>query len=290
LIDQFETAGYISLGENKFYVTSRLVDRFAEIIYALEVEGLGSAKKRLISGIGGLGEFQRDNMRTVYEIGRLDILESVVNAHFNHLDHVSIEDEDVIVNRELKGDLFHVVIMFDKSGSMDENNRLLAAKKAALALFKAIKQHNPKNIVDLVAFDSKVKVMDLVTLWNCTPEGFTNISEAINVSYGLLSRSRADKKLIYLITDGLPEAYTSPEGNTYIGDSRTSMQYAISSAMRLKRIRDLNFIIIMLEPDQKLYIEAATEIAAAVEGSVITTDPQDLAKEMLKDYASTAIA
>jgi Mg-chelatase subunit ChlD len=289
LLDQFENAGYITRDEGRLYVTSRLVDRFAEIIYALEIEGLGSSRKRMISGIGGFGEFQRDNMRTAYEIGKLDILESVVSARLGHPGRRGLEDEDIIVNRELRGDQFHVVIMFDKSGSMDENNRLLAAKKAALALFKAVKLHNPKNLVDLVTFDSKVKVMDLVDVWNCSPEGFTNISEALNVSYGLLAHSRADRKLIYMITDGLPEAYTSPEGNVYIGDTQTSMQYAVSSATRLGRLKDLRLIMIMLEPRQKAYVDAAMQIAQAAEGSVIATDPQDLAKEMLVDYAASVV-
>ena len=287
LADQFESAGYIKRDGTSLYVTSLLVDRFAEIVYAMEVEGLGSTKKKMISGIGGFGEYQRDNIRTIYETGRMDLLDSVINSRMNHPKYRALYDEDIIVNRELKGDYFHVVIMFDKSGSMDENNRIVAAKRAALALFKAVKQHNRKNVVDMVAFDSKVKVMDLVDVWNCRPEGFTNIGDALNVSYGLLERSKADKKLIYLITDGLPEAYTSADGNVYIGDTGKSMQNAISSAARLRSIKDLKLIMIMLEPKQKLYTDAAKEIAGAADGTVITTDPQDLAREMLVDYAAS---
>lgn len=286
LLDQFEGAGYISRDGSGMAVTARLIDRFAEIIYAMEVEGLGSARKRMISGIGGFGEYLRDNMRTVDEVGRIDLLESAVTARMNHPHARGIYDEDVMVNRELKGDQFHVVIMFDKSGSMDENGRLNAAKRATLALFKAVRLHNKKNIIDLVAFDSKVRVMDLVDAWNCKPEGFTNIGEALNVCHGLLRRSRADRKLVYLITDGLPEAYTSGGGEVFIGDTKASMEYAVGSAMRLRKIRDCKLVMIMLEPRQKQYVDAAREIAAAAEGAVLTADPSELAREMLTDYAS----
>jgi uncharacterized protein with von Willebrand factor type A (vWA) domain len=91
--------------------------------------------------------------------------------------------------------------------------------------------------------------------------------------------------LIYLITDGLPEAYTDPStGAPRAGDLEKSLQLAVREAKRLKIYVELKFTIILLEPKEQLYSEAAQTISRAAGGSVIVTDPHELATEMLMDY------
>ena len=46
----------------------------------------------------------------------------------------------------------------------------------------------------------------------------------------------------------------------------------------------MKLTIILLEPKEPLYTEAANTIAKAAGGSVIVTDPNELATEMLVNY------
>jgi uncharacterized protein with von Willebrand factor type A (vWA) domain len=127
--------------------------------------------------------------------------------------------------------------------------------------------------------------MDLLSAWQCSPSGFTNTSEALGTAYTLIKNSKADNKLIYLITDGLPEAYTDPRtGEPRAGDLDKSLNLAVTQAKKYKKIDRLKLIIILLEPKDKLYTDAAKTIAQAATGSVIVTDPKELATEMLTNY------
>jgi uncharacterized protein with von Willebrand factor type A (vWA) domain len=173
--------------------------------------------------------------------------------------------------------------MFDKSGSMDENDRIVAAKKAVLALYKAVKERNPRNIVDLVAFDTEVAVMDLLGVWQSEPKGFTNTGEALKTARELISDSTADRKLVYLITDGLPEAYTE-DGRVIAGDTKASLKYAISQAKELSYVSNVHLTMILLEHKEKIYVDSAEKIVTASEGRAVVVEPSELAAEMIMDF------
>jgi len=288
--DYFRRMGYLREGPEGPALTSRMIDRFAELVYSQEMEALPSKLQARMGQSEALqGTYEKTRMRTISEISRMDTVESLVQARTMHPKYRHMEDEDLIINHEVSSERSHVVLMFDKSSSMEENNRLLAAKKAVLALYKAAKRANPRNIVDLATFDTTVNITDLNQLWDSTPSGFTNTGEAIKVSRDLIRTSRADKKLIYLITDGLPEAYTTAEGKSRAGDRKQSLDYALDQAGRLSRVRDQRMIVLLLEPETEMYVQAATQIAKKAAGSLIVTDPKHLAGEMLVHYARAAV-
>jgi uncharacterized protein with von Willebrand factor type A (vWA) domain len=231
------------------------------------------------------GIYEKRRLRMAAESSRMAIVDTMVNARLAHPKQRHIYDSDITTHVEIRGTINHVVIVFDKSGSMEENQRISAAKKAVLALYKAVKHRNPKNIVDFIAFDSYVQVMDLLSAWQCSPSGFTNTSEALHTTFELIKNSRADNKLVYLITDGLPEAYTDPRtGEPRAGDMDRSLHLAVTQAKKFKKIDRLKMTIILLEPKDKLYTDAARTIAQAARGNVIVTDPKELATEMLTNY------
>ncbi|WP_455392352.1 VWA domain-containing protein [[Eubacterium] cellulosolvens] len=287
LVRELEDAGYLQKGKDQQpNITSRLIDRFAEIVLSDELKKLPSKYTwgRQTHGLPH-GIYEKKRLQTVSEGSRMDIVASLVNARVSHPSHRHIEDSDIITHRELRSNISHVVLMFDKSGSMEENNRIQAAKKSVLALYKAVKHRNPRNIVDFIAFDSTVKIMDILQAWRSTPSGFTNTGEALATANSLMKDSVADRKLIYLITDGLPEAYTDPQtGEPRAGDLEKSLSVAVKEAKKLKKYFTLKFTIILLEPKENVYAEAADTIAKAAGGRVIVTDPQELATEMLMDY------
>ena len=266
-------------------ITARLIDRFAEIALAGELRNLPS-KYGFALGRTPVqqGTFERDHLRTVDEVSRLDLVESLLSARLSHPQSRHLTEDDVRVNREIAGSTLHVVLIFDKSSSMAENRRIQAAKKAVLALYKAVKRRDRRNVVDLVGFDTEVRPMDLVSVWESKPAGFTNTGEALKVARDLVAKSSSDLKIIYLITDGFPEAYTE-SGRGVAGDNSRSLAYALEGAADLCRLRNVRLVHILLEPREKMFVDAAQLIVGAAHGKLITTDPNRLAAEMLIDYS-----
>jgi Mg-chelatase subunit ChlD len=281
--EKLETAGYITGDEVTPHITSNLIDRFADIVLTAEIQNLPTAYHAIYGAAEVEGIYERGKLRMVDEISRMDIVESMVNARIRHPSDRHIYEDDIITYRDKRGANNHVVLMFDKSGSMDENNRIVAAKRAVLALYKAIKERNPRNVVDLVAFDTEVDVMDLLGVWKSEPKGFTNTGRALRTAKELLSDSSADRKLIYLITDGLPEAY-SENGKVFAGDTQKSLEYAINQAKELELMSNVYLTLILLEPKEKIYVEAAQKIVSASNGKTVVVEPSELAAEMIMDF------
>ena len=125
-------------------------------------------------------------------------------------------------------------------------------------------------------------------VWSSEPNGFTNTGEALKVAGELLRDSKTSKKNIYLITDGLPEAYTA-NGREYAGDFEKSMEYALTYAEELKKIPTLKFTIILLEVKDEKFIDAAKKISKVLNGNIILTNPKKLASELLIQYSKTRI-
>ena len=174
----------------------------------------------------------------------------------------------------------------DISGSMEENHRLEAAKRAVLALTRALKRENPKNKVDIVSVSTRAKPVTLREVMEVQPRGFTNLAEAFSVAKSLFHSSRSDRHLLFLITDGLPEAYTPPGGKPVAGDMEKAMEMTLSEVRGLNRFSDLSFNIFLLEPGDEKYVNAARKIAKEGFGKVVVADPGELARKMLGSYRS----
>ena len=285
VLRELQEIGYIQQDGGELRITSRLVEKFADLVLADELKKVPVSGHATFGGRGvGVGTYERRRFQTIEEISRMDIVESVLNARIYHPKDRSIANDDIVIYREKTDVLSHVVLLFDKSGSMEENHRLDAAKRSALALYKAVKKRNPRNPVDLIAFDNTVSMVDLHGVWESTPWGFTNTSAALSAAESVLKHSKVDSKLVYLITDGLPEAYTGDDGEAKAGDYEKSLNRALSAAKSLTRFRNLRLTILLLEPEDETYVEAAKEIADVVGGAIVATDPQRLATELLVDY------
>ena len=192
---------------------------------------------------------------------------------------------DSYVYREITSERVHVVLVFDKSGSMSESEKLPAAKKALLALYVAIRKRNPQATIDVVAFDNEVRVLDLLELWECTPGAFTNTAEALHTAHMLLAASRASRKEVYLVTDGLPESYTDRDGRVRSGQLDVAMDRALERARELATVTPLKFTMILLRSEHPEYEAAAREITRTVGGSLAVTDPERLGVELLIRWA-----
>ena len=290
LTGDMEKMGLLAKDGEDITITSRLIEIFSEIVFSIEVKNIPSHYASKFGGGGvSTGIYNNRRMRSFNEMTRMDIVRSMVESRIYHPQSRRIFDENIYVYEEEKGSWQHVVLAFDKSGSMAENRRMEAAKRAVLALYKAVKNSNPNNVIDLVSFDTTVKVMDLMDVWTSEPTGFTNTGEALKVAGRLLKDTKTSKKSIYLITDGLPEAYSAND-REYAGDFEKSMEYALTYARELRKIPTLKFTIILLEVKDKKYIDAAKQISDVLKGSIILTNPRKLASELLIEYSKTRIA
>jgi len=291
LVKEMEDAGYVSRKGGRVEITSTLVERYAQIILIEELGQMPAASQARLQSHGlSTGVYEKGRKRSNIELDRMDILATHLASRLRHPKQRMALDEDLaIVARELLSNVAHVVILLDRSGSMGQNDRLENAKRAALALFRAVKDTDRKNIVDIVAYDNEVAVLDLYQVWNCTPGSFTNTGAALRTAASLLSSSRADRKLVYLITDGLPEAFTTPGGRVQAGDLEGAMKSALAGADALRRVRNVRMTTILLESRDERYLGAATKIADALEGPVFSVEGRRLAREMLMDYSASRV-
>ncbi|MEM2900406.1 MAG: hypothetical protein QXT63_06395, partial [Thermoplasmata archaeon] len=179
ITEGLEDAGYIDRSRGKISITSKLVSRFADLLYMGVVKDIGSNRESEVGIDNPLGVYVKERPRIAEDVSKIDIVGTYVTSRLNHPWDRHIYDEDMIISRELRGTTTHVILLFDRSGSMDENNRLDAAKRACLALYKAILHQNPKNIVDIVGFDTRAEKMSIKEVWECESRGFTNMGEAL---------------------------------------------------------------------------------------------------------------
>ncbi len=273
-------------GPMRWEITEGLIRRFSELIYGELMEAREGRKDLHGHQISDAGVYEKGRLRTVHEEPRMDILATLVNARTRHPDYRHIEDQDIVVNREVTTSDLHAVLLIDISGSMDENNRLEAAKRSVLALSHAIKRENPRNRVDIIAVSTRPRVVTLKEVMSMEPRGFTNIQESMALARSLFDASRSERHLLFLITDGLPEAYLSRAGKPVAGDLETSMELALVEVRELGRYRELNFTIFLLEAEDVTFVDAARKIANAGSGKVVIVDPARLGREVLGSFTA----
>ena len=267
-------------------VTEALIEKFSELLYT-DLQREASGRREMKGGaVSNSGVYEKHRLRTVFEEPRMDMLTSIVNARVNHPGDRTIDPGDMIVYREVKTSDVHAVILVDVSGSMEENMRLEAAKRAVLALTSALRRDNPRNKVDIVSVSTRARAIGLKEVMEMEPRGFTNLSEGVAIARSLFESSRSDRHILFLITDGLPEAYTPAGKEPIAGDLEEAMHRTLTEVKGLMRIPDLSFNIFLLEPEDEKFVESARRIAREGSGRVMVADPSKLAEKMLGYYRS----
>lgn len=275
--------GFLADRDGQLAVTYGLIERFAHLVLEEESRTLPGDVRLSLKGGGSTGIYEKTRLRQPDEVAHLDIPSSLLAARLTGSKH--IDEESSYVYREVTSERVHVVMMFDKSGSMSESGKLPAAKKALLALYIAIRRRHPDATIDVVAFDNEVRVLDLLELWECAPGSFTNTGEALRTAHLLLRSSKATRKDVYLITDGLPESYTDGTGRVRSGNLEAAMSAAVTRAEELHTVTPLGFSMVLLRSDHPEYEVAARTITKILGGSLVITDPARLGVELLVRWA-----
>ncbi|HTT26308.1 MAG TPA: VWA domain-containing protein, partial [Thermoplasmata archaeon] len=276
---ELKERGLIAERGGQLQVTYGLVERFARLLLEDETREMATDPRMSFKGSASTGVYEKARLQRADEIAHIDLPSSLLAARMQGSKH--IDESSSYVYREITSDRVHVVLAFDKSGSMAENNKLDAAKKALLALYVAIHRRHPDATIDVVAFENEVRVLDLLELWECTPGAFTNTAEALRTAHLLLQASRATRKEFFLITDGLPEAYTDDDGRVRAGQLDRAMEHALARADELATVKPLKASILLLRSTHPEYEVAARKIAERLQGELVITDPQHLGVELL---------
>lgn len=275
--------GLVAERDGELVVTYALVERFARLLLEAQMRDSPGLAKLSPKGGGSTGVYEKARLRQPEEVAHLDIPSSVVAARLLGQRHI---DEDTsFVYREVTSERTHVVLALDKSGSMDEGGKLVAAKKALLALYSAVRRKYPDGVIDVLAFDNDVRVLDLLELWECPAGSFTNTGEALRTAYLLLRSSRASRKEVYVITDGLPESYTAPDGTVRSGNLDVAMESALLRAAELSSVDPLRFTLLLIKSPHPEFEKAARLLTRSLNGELVVTDPDRLAFELLVRWA-----
>ncbi len=279
--------GWVSERGGHLAVTYALVERFARLMLEEEEKALPEGLRLSLRGQASTGLYERGRMRELIELSRMDLPGSLLQSRMRGSRHLL--EEESYVYREIRSESLHAVLLLDVSGSMAEGGKITAAKKALLALYMAIHRRYPDSIIDIVAFDSQARALDLVELWEVDPGSFTNTGEALHIAYELLRSSRATRKELYLITDGLPESYTEPGGVVRSGNLDRALAYATARARELATVQTLVSTLVLLKSDNPTYEKAARTLANVLKGYVVVTDPRRLAFELLVRFSSDRV-
>ncbi len=280
---ELKERGFVAERSGELVVTYGLVERFARILLEEESRRLPGDIKMSLKGGGSTGVYEKAKLRRPEEVAHLDVPGSLLEARLAGLRH--IDESTSYIYREVTAERVHIVLAFDRSGSMAESGKLEAAKKALLALYVAIRRRYPDATIDVIAFDNDVRVLDLVELWECKPGAFTNTEEALRTSFLLLRASRATRREVYLITDGLPEAYTDVDGRVRSGQLDVAMEHALARARELATVTPLRATVLLLRSEHPEYEVAARSIARTLGGEMVVTEPSHLGVELLVRWA-----
>ncbi|MHB1435107.1 MAG: hypothetical protein ACYCPN_04460 [Thermoplasmata archaeon] len=282
-VRELKERGLVAERGGELSVTYGLIERFARLLLEEESRQLPGGVRLAPGGTGSTGIYEKGRLRQSAEIAHLDVVQSLLAARMSGQRH--IDESTSLVYREIPTETVHIVLAFDKSGSMAEDGKLEAAKKALLALYVAIRKRYPDATIDVLAFDNEVRIFDLVELWETRPGSFTNTAEALRTIHGLLEASRARRREVYLLTDGLPESYTERDGRVHSSRLDEAMAQALLRARELSTVPALKFALLLFRSDHPEYEAAARQIARTVGGEMLVTDPTSLGVELLVRWA-----
>lgn len=276
--------GLVSEQGGQLQITYSLVERFAKIVLEAESRSLPGDVRMSLKGGASTGVYEKARLRIPDEVAHLDIPSSILAARQTGSRH--IDESTSYVFREILAERVHVVLALDKSGSMGEGEKLPAAKKALLALYVAVRRRYPDATIDVIAFDNEVRLLDLVQLWETPPGSFTNTGEALRTAFLLLRSSRASQRELFLVTDGLPESYTDPDGRIRSGHLDKAMEYALGRAQELTTVKPFRCTMVLIKSQNPEYEKAARLLTHQLHGELVVTEPQRLGIELLVRWAS----
>lgn len=198
--------------------------------------------------------------------------------------HLAEEDFEVYQKEPIMRSA--TVVLLDLSKSMRFEERYIAAKKVALALYALVQKRYPQDRIEVVGFSTKAqKILQaeipFLTWDNDKP--YTNMEEAFSVGQKILSSYKGYRKQIFLITDGEPTAHRE-HGSLFFQfppHPRTLLRTLTSLDRLVRKEISLSIFLLAQEKDNIRFMH---EMAQRSKGNVFHIHPAELGRCLLMDY------
>jgi len=319
-----EDQGYIRKAGERFELTPKGMRKIGQkalrdIFSSIDRGEFGKHE----SDTKGQGGFPIDDTK-LYEYGdpfHVDITRSLMNTVIKKGTGipVKIAHDDFEVRKTEHLSESSTVLLLDLSGSMERDNRFLAAKRVVLALKNLIESQFPRDSLHLVGFYTFARKIDKKELSSIMPRPFdftrsrtdyfnlpkemakerpargveydypevplayTNMQEGLRLSRKILSKKSVPNKQIIMITDAQPTAHF--EGKVLFIQAPTTERTVIET---LKEVRnctrsEIRINTFMLARDQYLenFVYQLTRIN---KGRAFFTSPEHLGRYVVIDY------
>lgn len=291
LAKHLEQAGLVRRQGDGLTLTARAMRKIGQkalrdIFQRLRMDQFGNHN----TGQRGTGPEPAEDTR-LYQFGdpfHLDLQKTLHNALHREVGvpvHLKIEDFEVQDSEFFTST--STVIVLDVSRSMPMRGNFLAAKKVALALNTLIRTQFPRDVLYVVGFSGVAREVGKDDLPRLNVGDFgrgTNVQAGLRIARKLLSRHRASRCQVVLITDGEPTAYFERDG-------RLAIEYPPGPRVLRETLREVRLCTregitintFMLEKSYHLR-SFVGELARANQGRVLFTAPEHLGRYILLDY------
>jgi uncharacterized protein with von Willebrand factor type A (vWA) domain len=226
-----------------------------------------------------------------YQFGdslHLDLSRSVLNAvrRAGMQLPVRISAQDFIVYDQEPFSRSATVLLIDVSKSMRFEDRYIAAKKVALALYELSRRRYPQDRVAVVTFSMearKIRTEEIPFLFWDETNPYTNMEAALDAARKTLALHKGFRRQIFLITDGEPTAHCE-RGTVFFQfpPHQKTLQRTLRAVESLARHKIT--LSVFLLSQEKSSIRFVDEMAKRAQGRVFHISPLDLGQCVLLDY------
>jgi uncharacterized protein with von Willebrand factor type A (vWA) domain len=199
---------------------------------------------------------------------------------------VDIETEDIEVEETEETTSAVVCLLVDLSYSMALRGTWGIAKSTALALHTLISTRFPADTIHLIGFSDYARTLrpiELASLDSEVVQG-TNLQHALMIAGRLVARYPDAEPVILVVTDGEPTAHLVRDGSPAFAwpPAPETLELTLAEVDRLTR-RGATINVFMLDDEPRL-VEFVEEVARRNGGRVLSPDPRQLGKYVIRDY------
>lgn len=246
--------------------------------HSTQKTGVGSEKT------GDLRDYQFGD-----SIDRINLTESIKNAHANHgVDDFFLDERDLVVEETKHTSQLSTVLMIDISHSMIlyGEDRITPAKKVAMAFAELIQTRFPKDSLDIIVFGNDAWPISLKELPYLQVGPYhTNTVAGLQLAMDILRKKRNSNKQIFMITDGKPSCLRLKDGTYYknsvgLDNYITNQCYTMAAQARKLNIPITTFMIAS-DPYLQKFVEVFTK---SNKGKAFYAGLEGLGQLIFEDY------
>ena len=224
-----------------------------------------------------------------YEYGdpfRIDLQRTIMNALRRETGTpVRLQQDDFEIERTEHLTQTSTVLLLDLSMSMELNDRLLPAKKVAIALQSLITSQFPRDYLGIIGFSYTAYPLkpDELIAANCDYYQGTNMHHALTMARKLLARETGTKQII-MVTDGEPTAHVMDNAGIYFNwpPVPATLEATMKEVLRCTK-EGITINTFMIDADHGL-IRFVEQLTRVNRGRAFFTDSANLGDYVLVDF------